>query len=309
MKIFVLAAFLLFAGAPDFINAQTFYVPSLHSENYSELKTGAKQSPVAGYSDLFLMQPPAQWRFFDELISADSLIIGGQGFMVTTGPKFSMAFDPFLADLEIGGPGSGIYVEYDSTSMPARLSIEWRDMGLQGHSASDFVNFRLNVYSDQSVEFHYGPSEVSSDTAFRGSTGPQAILSLLGRGFTSPHEFHYVAGKPGTPVFGNGPSAATLNAVPEKGTLYRFEPHNLGITSILNASSLELYPNPVKDVLHIEGLQKGSLSLISVDGRMLKAYPVEEGKADLRDLSPGIYFIAVAYTRKSEKYYFKIIKE
>ncbi|WP_430810256.1 MULTISPECIES: T9SS type A sorting domain-containing protein [unclassified Carboxylicivirga] len=60
-------------------------------------------------------------------------------------------------------------------------------------------------------------------------------------------------------------------------------------------SKLRAFPNPVEDVLHIEGLADSTLvELYSVTGSLLKSVPVTGGSISVAELNKGVYFIKAA---------------
>ncbi|MEZ5047538.1 MAG: endonuclease [Chitinophagaceae bacterium] len=64
----------------------------------------------------------------------------------------------------------------------------------------------------------------------------------------------------------------------------------------IKIATLKIYPNPVQDVLQIEGLQEkiNRKCVYSVDGRMVKQIYDSESTVDLQNLSTGIYYLEVA---------------
>ncbi len=76
-----------------------------------------------------------------------------------------------------------------------------------------------------------------------------------------------------------------------------------GIESINSdiSSAINLYPNPVEDILYVKGMtlnSKGStVSIIDVSGRRIKDVMVnseEEVRVDVSELSPGLYYLNIS---------------
>lgn len=70
--------------------------------------------------------------------------------------------------------------------------------------------------------------------------------------------------------------------------------------------AINIYPNPTKDVIYIEGVELESISISDASGRK-KIFILSDGKVDISDLVNGIYFIAIdikgkLYTRTFVKY-------
>ncbi|CAN0271979.1 unnamed protein product, partial [Ectocarpus fasciculatus] len=165
---------------------------------------------------------------------------------------------------------SGIYVEFDSTSAPYRMSVEWRNMIPVAHPITDYVNFTAHIYSDQSVEFHYGPSQVTSTVAFNGGTGPSVFLILFQGVFGTPQEYHKMIGSPSNPTFGTAPTQSKLTGVPADGMLYKYEPYNINLPEDLE-DKINFYPNPVEDRLILEGNQEVEVEIHSLNGSLISS--------------------------------------
>lgn len=62
-------------------------------------------------------------------------------------------------------------------------------------------------------------------------------------------------------------------------------------------ATIELFPNPINDVLHLRWSEDGNytVSIVSSQGRLLKRTQLEgmDAKIDLEDLQPGIYIVSV----------------
>lgn len=69
-----------------------------------------------------------------------------------------------------------------------------------------------------------------------------------------------------------------------------------GITEI-NSPTVHIYPNPTSDFIHIENIEPQSVSIYSLDGKLVKTV---EGTnvVDVRDLDEGLYLINIGGTIK-----------
>ena len=286
--LFIVVVLLGFSAEAQFVQ---FYQGSAHTQPYQQLTNGTKINAIPGNPGSYLLSVDGPWTFFNEQTNNDTLIIGASGFIVTTGPKYSMAFDPFLARMAEKSNGtSGIYLEMDTLSTPKRMSVEWRDMQLVGNPATDVANFRINFYTNQVVEFHYGNSVVTDTTALNGENGPTVVHTLLSRDFTGAYEIHFVKGDPTSPVFATGNNGGALDTVPDSGTLYRFEPYNISVAEI-EQGEFSVYPNPVQDVLMLEGTDQSTALVLDSSGKPVRHFPVKEKQANLSELASGLYFI------------------
>ena len=76
--------------------------------------------------------------------------------------------------------------------------------------------------------------------------------------------------------------------------------------------SLKVYPNPVINMLHIEGLNtsKNDLFITNVNGIKIAAQTVSNTNIDwdIKNLLPGVYFLSV-YEVDKKKQILKFIKQ
>ncbi len=74
----------------------------------------------------------------------------------------------------------------------------------------------------------------------------------------------------------------------------------------LAESQIEIYPNPVKDRLFVKAPQKFNAILYDVNGKVVKNINSNDLPADVSDLKPNLYFMAVQ--QESRTFVYKIIK-
>jgi hypothetical protein len=79
------------------------------------------------------------------------------------------------------------------------------------------------------------------------------------------------------------------------------------IRQSIRENSFQVYPNPVKDKLHIRtAIKSYQLEIIDVYGKRIKIVKNALDKVELSGLSTGVYWVIV--TTASEKFQRKIIK-
>lgn len=88
-----------------------------------------------------------------------------------------------------------------------------------------------------------------------------------------------------------------INMEFDDGVIMTSEPHyfetldNTGIIET-NNPNIQIYPNPTSDYIYIENIEPQSVSIYSLDGKMIKT--VENASViDVRDLSKGVYLINI----------------
>lgn len=228
-------------------------------------------------------------KTFNKLMG-DTLEVGANGFVVSLGPDRAFALDPFLAPLHPRDSLAGIYYQVSGSTGNRLLKIEWRNMGLDSNASGDFVNFQLWLYeADQKIEFHYGPSNVTSNNVFGGATGPSVIITLLNTSFSSAYYFYSLTGAADNPQFKNpGNGNDNIDGIPSSGTVYNFSLPAAGLAQV-TPNLLMAYPNPVdqEGKLYLPG--SGKYQLYNIQGLLLRQG--EEKVIDMMELAPGIYFI------------------
>lgn len=64
-----------------------------------------------------------------------------------------------------------------------------------------------------------------------------------------------------------------------------------GISVIAKESKLTVHPNPAQDIIKISGPKVIDVTILSSDGRQILVSPFTQDHIDIRDLTPGIYFV------------------
>ncbi|MEN8202090.1 MAG: T9SS type A sorting domain-containing protein [Bacteroidota bacterium] len=73
-------------------------------------------------------------------------------------------------------------------------------------------------------------------------------------------------------------------------------------------SEIQLYPNPARDLVQLNGVELATLSLLTPDGKpMMKVEEYKGGSIDISTLPPGMYIIGI--DQGSSKHCLKLIKE
>ena len=74
--------------------------------------------------------------------------------------------------------------------------------------------------------------------------------------------------------------------------LYYWSQHDISSTHESGQSDLFIFPNPVRDVLHVRGLQKATdARIFSIQGILVKNVLVDDASISVQDLPSGSYFL------------------
>lgn len=295
-------------GLLKLTNGQVYYNFVQDQETYVQLlnANAIQLTSLAGNPQFYQPTLARPIKAFGESTSP-IITIGSGGFLISTSSQYSFAFDPFLAELI---PQSGeVYLKWDTLTFSAdhHLYVEWRDFQLMGNPASDFVNFRIDFnLTNEVIEFHYGDSQVTDTVAFyNGNTGPQAIIALLTPDFTGAFFYNTLKGDPTNPTHHSAPAAAYLSDVPPSGTVYRFVPVDISLKELEDV--IEVYPNPVLEVMKLDGVDNGSIQAIGMDGKVV-ILEVVNGEVNMSSLASGNYVIHLTTEDSIVPKTFKITK-
>ncbi|KMQ59307.1 hypothetical protein ACM46_19450 [Chryseobacterium angstadtii] len=79
-------------------------------------------------------------------------------------------------------------------------------------------------------------------------------------------------------------------------------------TSDVTKSKIQIFPNPVSDVIRISGIENGqSVQIYNVDGRLVKS-DAFDSKVDVSQLPAGVYVLKIS-TKNFESHEFKFVKK
>ena len=212
-----------------------------------------------------------------------------------------------LADRAING-GAPSIIQWSTTGAEGNqiFTIEWVNAGMYDEVFGpdsvtfSYVNLQVRLFeADNSIEFHYGPSDIAEEiTSFE----PQISGLLLNLNVDS--YFGNIVALAGSPT---APSLELLysiddwyygpylNNYPADGTVYRFGPNGTSL-GVDNATELTatLYPNPTADVLNatFNGLRHWEVR--DPMGRVILAGLDQDGaRIDLTNFAAGTYLFAL----------------
>ena len=77
--------------------------------------------------------------------------------------------------------------------------------------------------------------------------------------------------------------------------------------SEFNSENILIYPNPVKNVINIFGVENAYFDIYSSKGEILKSNLIQNNKIDISEFCDGLYYILIKMNNNNRKV-FKIIK-
>ena len=241
------------------------------------------------------------------LISVDTFDSGIVPFIaVSISDLVDRGFD---FDKNVITPTSQSPISYNLTGDPGNriLKLEWKNAGFYSEFkddkiSEDYTNFQLWLYEGSNdIEIHYGPTSVNHpDLSYDGYDGDMVSLYPKIRrdvvnGYEALQNGIILTGDPSNPEVINDKSLVEhfLNGTIPNGTIYKLS-YRVSSSKSANASGLNIYPNPVENVLSFD-IKDGNgmdseYSIVDLLGNQVKELSNSK-KIDVTDLKSGVYFI------------------
>lgn len=261
--IYALTTLLLLTGAIG-LDAQEYYTFSRSAGIYTPLTNPMVTLPGPDTNNYNINGLSAFqmdiYGFPMMLRDQNSLVIFKDGFVAIptvdpTGRGVVFVLEGFYAQLTNRDATSARLMAVELADGDLVMKFEWRNMGLAGHPAGDFVNFQLWLKkSDNSVEMHMGPNKVTATNGFfGGQSGPVIGVSLLNQSLDTTFHTVHLSGPANNPVQTDLPFT-TITGTPVPGLIYRFaynKPASVAGSGVV-ASGVAFHPNPFHESTRIE---------------------------------------------------------
>lgn len=165
-----------------------------------------------------------------------------------------------------------------------------------------YINMQVWMYeSDNVIEFRYGPSFITDQ--FQQDLINEEGINFLSVLMFENDEGEFVAsinGNPANPTF----MAGLLDTIPEDdfedfgllrfpaaNTVYRLTPSTSGIHSYADMN-VSVYPNPVSDLMTINGADNALVQIFDVNGKLLVS-EVYNQPISVSELPSGLYMVKI----------------
>jgi len=222
--------------------------------------------------------------------------------------------DGLLRQLDSIDNTSKISYKLDGASGNKILKVQWKNVRVRSGQPNNFVNLQIWLHQSGVIEYRYGPASASNASGYTQATGPSVGISYSAFSLTPMFEKIWIYGTPPNLMID---SARNLNfpniwGVPTNGTVYRFAPKNLSVSSLNNNEGVSVYPNPANTALNISSRAFGTpvkATLIDMQGKVAAEYLLDgqtkEHIISTAALPNGIYEVMVqtkqqTITRKIE---------
>lgn len=169
-------------------------------------------------------------------------------------------------------------------------------------SADNRMNFQIRFHTPSNAfEIHFGASTIPDpELIFFGASGPSVVLVVgVNANMTSFTYGATLGGDPANPdiyeVFGPDEEPQGLNAMPDSGRVYRFEPATNALAENTKPT-FELSPTITSDFLRVSGsIQPYSkYYILDASGKKIQSGTLgSRAQIDVSAISPGLYLFAV----------------
>lgn len=206
----------------------------------------------------------------------------------------------------VARPGTGetsvFSIATDDTPGNRKFIMQWENMGFEGGSAQDYINFQALLYEATGViEFRYGASNVSPGLYPNGKNGPTVGLLEMDASFTTIYNQLWLDKDPPSPALVKFNGLVNLSATPKYGMVYRFVPSStvstVGMKNDEPVTGPVVYPNPAQNEINIAppGNQAYEVFIYNATGQGVRHTRHKPGHsvADLSLLPPGFYSVLI----------------
>lgn len=298
----------------NFAFCQNFpYLLNTTSDSYVELS-----NPVSLNSGIWTEQCsyPVSFNFdFDimgQTYTSCNVLAGAILFGEDGAPRINIIYTPFgglfLKDRGVTESESPIGYLIEGNEGERVVKIQWKNAGFlewyEFDPNNDYDNFQIWLFEeDNHIEIHFGPNSSNYGITFSD------FISCL-----------FLCNDPmGIPMFGSAdnptydyadfsePIYFFLNSLPSDGIVYNFYPNLNYTSSQLNERSgkLNIYPNPVDNILHLQLSECGVDALVLIYdnmGRLVKSVQIQDNQnlINISELSSGSYTMIIHSNDKTD---------
>lgn len=208
--------------------------------------------------------------------------------------------DGLLRQLDSIDNTSKISYKLDGVSGNKILKVQWKNVRIRSGQPGNFVNLQIWLHQSGVIEYRYGPASASNASGYTLNTGPSVGISYSPFDLSPIFEKIWIYGTPPNIMIDSAKNLnfPNISGVPANGTVYRFAPKNLTVSTIDNSDDFSVYPNPANTVLNISTKEFNTpvkATLIDMQGRVVSEYLLDgqtkEHSISVATLPNGIYEI------------------
>ena len=215
-----------------------------------------------------------------------------------------LGYDADFASLGTTASTSPIGYLVSGTAGNRIFKAQWKNTGFYDGSGADFANIQVWLYEGSNkIETHIGASSFVNPLDIFGTFGGPAngvapMIDFTNELLTGM----FIQGNPAaatTLLLTNSHTYPFLNAPPVTGTVYTYSFLTSGTAEPFNNLSLAVFPNPVSEVLQLNGLPAKGNATIKIYDTLGKVVLTQEnsggqsGTIQVAHLPQGPYFVEI----------------
>jgi len=238
-------------------------------------------------------------------ITSNQWVLDTYGAILDDSTSETAILAGFYCDLQDFGNFNGntgispIRMQTSGTSPNQIVKIEFVNSGFYSGDSTEFTNFQIWIYENNTVEYRMGPNSYLSGTnAFDGSTGPIiGIGNDISNGLDEAYLLDSLSSSPVVVFLQNATAPLELDDAPPSGKIYRFEKQIGASSSSTMNQKVNIFPNPAKDFIYINHSNHGDqLTLQNSAGQMIWRDNSLGNMTEIpvQTLPNGLYFLRIS---------------
>lgn len=272
------------------------------SGTYTPLPTNLPSLVSPGWDDEYI-PITLPFNFTIRNITSNQWVLDSWGYISDDSTSETAILAGFVCDLQDLGNLTGttgispIRMQTTGTTPNQIVKIEFVNAGFYTGDSTEFANFQIWIYENNTIEYRFGPNSYLSGTnAFDGSTGPiVGIGNDVTNGLDEMYLLDSISASPVMVFLQNATSPLELDDAPANGKIYRFEKTTPANSLSSNEQKTKIYPNPANDFLYISDVQRGDfISLLNMDGQIVWSAQAQQPKVEIpvSELPQGLYLLS-----------------
>ena len=286
-----------------------------HAQSYSFAQSTTPYTDLASPTDLFgtalwddtSKVVPIGFPFMVGSTVFNNVEINSNGVLLFNAAGLDAGILAYFADfVSLGTSTSTSPIGYELTGTAGSriFKVQWKNTGFYDGSGVDFANLQVWLYEGSNkIETRIGASNFVNPLDIFGSFGGPAngvapMIDFVNKLQTGL----FIEGNPGaatTLSVTNSTTYPFLNAPPVTGTVYAYSAITSGLAETLNNIRLTVYPNPVSEILQINGLSAKENVTVKIYDTLGKVVLTQENPAEkhldvnVANLTKGTYFVEI----------------
>jgi hypothetical protein len=272
------------------------------SGTYTPLPANLPSLVSPGWDDEYI-PISLPFNFTIRNITSNQWVLDSWGLIIDDSTSETAILAGFVCDLQDRGNLTGITgvspirMQTTGTTPNQIAKIEFVNAGFYSGDSTEFANFQIWIYENNTIEYRFGPnSYITGTNAFDGSTGPiVGIGNDVTNGLDEMYLLDSISASPVMVFLQNASAPLELDDAPASGKIYRFEKTTPANSLSLDEQKTKVYPNPANDFLVFSQVQNGDLiSLQNMAGQIVWSAQAQNSTVEIpvSELPNGLYLLS-----------------